>query len=709
MSKTTIISNIDRSTEYPIKILMSAQYKCGTIILSSNAVWTEQMIAELPAINIRILTLDNKLYQRFSLDINISDIVREDGTIRSELFKIYNAPESFYFIITPIFDNNAIAAHNNTEENGIVDNIKTVNGIVTTDIMDIWTTPTNTFNISLEFDDTNIVPAGGSSPVLIEKSITENGTYIASSEGANGYSQVVVDVPPTGAVENDVTFYDYDGTVLYSYSAEDFAKLDSLPANPTHEGLTAQGWNWSLSDAKTYVANNIKLNIGQMYTPIDGKSKIHISLPEGRTEPTICLNISANGSAIVNYGDGTPNVTLTNTGSYAANIYDTHSYPSSGDYDITFWTETNKKLTISGDSTSSYLLSDSDQDTTRVSYTAYIQNVAIGNNTLINKYAFRSLVRMNYIILPFDATAFTDNLCQNSYSLISASIPNSVTSIGTYSFYCCRSLESVTFPNSVESIGSYSFNGCYCMKTVTLPSKIKIISDYMFNYCASLKYVVIPEGVTTIGTYAFNFCESLPEIRLPSTLTSIGSYAFNTCTSLVSIVIPNGVKSIENSTFYYCTSLAYVDIPDSVTSIGTSAFYYCTSISSITLPSGVTSIGHSAFNNCRNLKYFRFERSTPVTLANNNKPFTYWDSTKTKIFCPAEGLAAYKSASNYPDPSTFKYIGFATYEAGVELPTTTQDESYTYTWYATVDDWLNNTNPITVGNGNEVYANITAV
>jgi len=60
----------------------------------------------------------------------------------------------------------------------------------------------------------------------------------------------------------DVMFYDYDGSVVTGYSAADFANLTELPANPTHEGLTAQGWNWTLADAKTYVAKYGKLNIG---------------------------------------------------------------------------------------------------------------------------------------------------------------------------------------------------------------------------------------------------------------------------------------------------------------------------------------------------------------------------------------------------------------------------------------------------------------
>ena len=117
-----------------------------------------------------------------------------------------------------------------------------------------------------------------------EKMITENGVYDASSDDADGYSKVTANVANTyteednGKVVNDgvlvdqgsdtvhdngvvdttlissltvdvsggggtpvskdVKFYDYDGTIVYSYTPEEFAALESLPDNPTHEGLS---------------------------------------------------------------------------------------------------------------------------------------------------------------------------------------------------------------------------------------------------------------------------------------------------------------------------------------------------------------------------------------------------------------------------------------------------------------------------------------
>lgn len=72
-------------------------------------------------------------------------------------------------------------------------------------------------------------------------------------------------VKPSGGgsvVQKDVNFYDYDGSIVASYSAADFANLAQLPANPAHTGLISQGWNWTLADAQTYVAAYGNLDVG---------------------------------------------------------------------------------------------------------------------------------------------------------------------------------------------------------------------------------------------------------------------------------------------------------------------------------------------------------------------------------------------------------------------------------------------------------------
>ena len=68
----------------------------------------------------------------------------------------------------------------------------------------------------------------------------------------------------SGPVEvemKDVNFYDYDGTLLYSYTVEEAQGLTELPAGPEHDGLVFQKWNWSLEDVNALTR---AMNIGAL-------------------------------------------------------------------------------------------------------------------------------------------------------------------------------------------------------------------------------------------------------------------------------------------------------------------------------------------------------------------------------------------------------------------------------------------------------------
>ncbi|MBR7042325.1 MAG: hypothetical protein IKI04_02365 [Bacilli bacterium] len=70
-----------------------------------------------------------------------------------------------------------------------------------------------------------------------------------------GFVSAIQNIPTSSApievAEKDVNFIDYDGTILYSYTAQEAQALTELPANPTHTGLTSHGWNWTLAEIKT--------------------------------------------------------------------------------------------------------------------------------------------------------------------------------------------------------------------------------------------------------------------------------------------------------------------------------------------------------------------------------------------------------------------------------------------------------------------------
>ena len=338
------------------------------------------------------------------------------------------------------------------------------------------------------------------------------------------------------AAEKAVNFYDYDGTCRYSYTAAEFAELTAMPDNPTHEGLTAQGWNWALADAKTYVASYGKLNVGQMYITSDGKTRLYIRLSEGRLKPYLGLTGNSSGTAVsIDWGDNTAeeSVTLNNT-----TVYTPHEYAASGNYVIAI-TVTTGSISFSGNSTFNSNIFRKSSTPTNNSDKVYhniLTKLEIGSSaTTIGNYAFYSC-----------------------YSLTSITIPNSVTTIGIGAFSNCNSLVSITIPNSITTIGSDAFYSCYSLTSITIPNSVTTISGNAFANCNSLTSITIPNSVTTISGTAFYSCYSLTSITIPNSITTIGSDAFADCNSLTSITIPDSVTSIGGRAFNSCYGVGFI-------------------------------------------------------------------------------------------------------------------------------------------------------
>ena len=136
-----------------------------------------------------------------------------------------------------------------------------------------------------------------------------------------------------------------------------------------------------------------------------------------------------------------------------------------------------------------------------------------------------------------------------------------ITQIYSYAFYTMGSslITSCILPNSIITIGSYSFGSCSNLTSVIIPDSVTSIGDHAFISCSGLTSITIPDSVTSIGDSAFAGCSGLTSITIPDSVTSIGFKAFQGCTGLTSIYIPSSVTTITASSypyspFYSCSS-----------------------------------------------------------------------------------------------------------------------------------------------------------
>ena len=330
---------------------------------------------------------------------------------------------------------------------------------------------------------------------LIKKIGGNGGSGGGGSGGGGGGS--------SSASPNDVNFYDYDGTLVASYSLSEAQSLTALPDGPTHSGLTFQGWNYTLEKVKAFTR---PMNVGAMYITDDGKTRLYIRIAaEGRMNVPLYISQTVANGVTIDWGDGSATETLAGTG----NVNTTHTYASIGDYTITLDPTDGCTLGL-GANSSSYCVMGATDNAGKV-YCNMLQTVQVGI---------------------------------------------SVTSIGGYAFNECYSFASITIPDSVTSIGNSVFGGCRSLASITIPDSVTSIGEYAFNYCSSLASVTIPYSVTSIDNSAFNNCNPLASITIPDSVTSIGNSVFGGCRSLASITIPDSVTSIGNSVFSSCSGMA---------------------------------------------------------------------------------------------------------------------------------------------------------
>lgn len=105
--------------------------------------------------------------------------------------------------------------------------------------------------------------------------------------------------------------------------------------------------------------------------------------------------------------------------------------------------------------------------------------------------------------------------------------------------------DEIMYFKNVHSIDGL-FDGCDKLVSITIPENITDLGTSAFSGCSSLTSVDLPSGITSVGEKTF-YGVNMWKIKLPSTVTSLGSQSMG---SITCVIVPSSSPvSIESDTF----------------------------------------------------------------------------------------------------------------------------------------------------------------
>lgn len=263
--------------------------------------------------------------------------------------------------------------------------------------------------------------------------------------------------------------------------------------------------------------------------------------------------------------------------------------------------------------------------------------------------------------------------------------------------------------------GNDNYYNKTCLNEVWPGTGAVIFSHSTFKNTPIKKIATRPNDETTLSTFSGTNLQAF--VGKVSTASSSTPGAFKY--AITKGYGPQGSGSINGDNLerlelvgayfylYMANKLKRIIIPKTISTIGYNTFTTIPMLAVLVLPESITTIGNNNLRNGSYMDYVLFRSSTPPTIEGSN---TFQNLASTcSIVVPLNSLGDYLIETNYPSPSTYLYLGWYKGTPGETLPATAGQGAYSLTWYASIIDAKNETNPITTMQGKEVFCRYVAI
>lgn len=133
------------------------------------------------------------------------------------------------------------------------------------------------------------------------------------------------------------------------------------------------------------------------------------------------------------------------------------------------------------------------------------------------------------------------------------------TTVPYQAFLNNTTLLTISLPNSITTMLQSCFEGCTSLTSLNIPTGVTTIPQLFISRCTALTSIIIPSTVISTDTSSFSK-SGLTSIVIPSSVTTIGKSSFTSCASLTSVTVESTTPPTlgNNNVFYSTTCTIYV-------------------------------------------------------------------------------------------------------------------------------------------------------